>query len=141
MKPIIYLLVVFTSISLLMVPCISAVNSHLIFQKVQEDLSSDMIDHIATIKEEKNVWSLTSLIKMMLRIYFTGFLLTFFLSLFVTIPVAIWITYFGGILEILLTAFGLSFITAFKWPVLLWNIILRIFQNETKIRSVDAFQR
>ena len=141
MKPIIYLLVVFTSISLLMVPCISAVNSHLIFQKVQEDLSSDMIDHIANIKEEKNVGSLTSLIKMMLRIYFTGFLLTFFLSLFVTIPVAIWITYFGGILEILLTAFGLSFITAFKWPVLLWNIILRIFQNETKIRSVDAFQR
>jgi len=140
MKPIIYLLVVFTSISLLMVPCISAVNSHLLFQKVQEDLSSDMIDHIATIKEEKNVWSLTSLIKMMLRIYFTGFLLTFFLSLFVTIPVAIWITYFGGILEILLTAFGLSFITAFKWPVLLWDIILRIFQNKTKIRSVDVFQ-
>ena len=140
MKPIIYLLVVFTSISLLMVPCISAVNSHLLFQKVQEDLSSDMIDHIVTIKEEKNVWSLSSLIKMMLRIYFTGFLLTFFLSLFVTIPVAIWITYFGGILEILLTAFGLSFITAFKWPVLLWDIILRIFQNKTKIRSVDVFQ-
>jgi len=140
MKPIIYLLVVFTSISLLMVPCISAVNSRLIFQKVQEDLSSDMIDHIVTIKEEKNVWSLSSLIKMMLRIYFTGFLLTFFLSLFVTIPVAIWITYFGGILEILLTAFGLSFITAFKWPVLLWDIILRIFQNKTKIRSVDVFQ-
>lgn len=140
MKPIIYLLVVFTSISLLMVPCISAVNSRLIFQKFQEDLSSDMIDHIVTIKEEKNVWSLSSLIKMMLRIYFTGFLLTFFLSLFVTIPVAIWITYFGGILEILLTAFGLSFITAFKWPVLLWDIILRIFQNKTKIRSVDVFQ-
>lgn len=129
LKVIMYLIVAVSSFVLLMAPCISAVDSHASSIQEQKTSSVNTFQKISFFQDALDAAPLFNMIKMILRIYTTVFILTFFLSLFITIPIAIWITYFGSIFEILLTAFGLSFVTAFKWPVLLLDILLRILQG------------
>lgn len=129
LKASMYLIVAVSSFIMLMAPCISAVNSHVGSIQEEKTSSVNLVQKDSFLKDARDADPLLNMIKILLRIYTTGFMLTFFLSLFVTIPIAIWITYFGSIFEIFLTAFGLSFMTAFKWPVLLFDIFLRILQG------------
>ncbi|MDG6229135.1 MAG: hypothetical protein QCH96_04135 [Candidatus Thermoplasmatota archaeon] len=109
----------------------SAITYRLVQDTVEENLSKN-IEIKGDIRTGKHSFSpFINLIRSLVGIYVKGFILTFVFSLFITIPIAIWITYSGSILEVLTTAFMLSFITAFKWPVLLIDVIIRLFSGDT----------
>ena len=124
-----YLAVFLSSFLLLVIPCTSAVEYHFVEVKKTDTFLSDMqqtgLSGVGTLPS----LFLVTLLKTLLKIYSTGFVLSFIFSLFFTIPIAIWITYFGSVLEIMVTAFTLSFVTAVKWPVLLVDILLKIIHG------------
>jgi len=119
-----YIVIFVSCFLLLIVPSVPAITYHLVEDTMEETISRTIE------KQEYDRWGkqsfslLVDLIRSLVGIYVKGFILTFILSLFITIPIAIWITYLGSIFEILTTAFMLSFITAFKWPVLLIDVIV-----------------
>jgi hypothetical protein len=119
---------------LLIVPSVSAISYHLVEETMEETLSRTMEKQDYIGRGQQSFSLLINFIRSLMGIYVKGFILTFVFSLFITIPIAIWITYSGSILEILTTAFMLSFVTAFKWPVLLIDVIVRFLsggQNNT----------
>ena len=124
-----YLAVFLSSFLLLVIPCTSAVEYHFAEVKKTDTFLSDMQQAGLSGVGMLPSLFLVTLLKTLLKIYSTGFVLSFIFSLFFTIPIAIWITYFGSFLEIMVTAFALSFVTAVKWPVLLVDILLKIIHG------------
>ena len=124
MKSVFKGVVFFSCFLLLMVPFVSVVQSHVVHEAVVS------VVHTQTSFRSSYVFDFfLQLFQKMLKIYAIGFLFTFVFSLFFTIPVAIWITYLGSPLEILVTAFMLSLITAVKWPVLLVDLLLKLLPS------------
>jgi hypothetical protein len=131
-----YLLLFVSCFLLLIVPSVSAITYRLVQDTAEENLSKN-IEIKGDIRTGKHSFSLfINFIRSLVGIYVKGFILTFVFSLFITIPIAIWITYSGSIFEVLTTAFMLSFITAFKWPVLLIDVIIRLFPGDTTNTSL-----
>ena len=124
-----YLAVFLSSFLLLAIPCTSAVEYHFAEVKKTDTFLLDMQQTGLSGVGMLPSLFLVTLLKTLLKIYSTGFVLSFIFSLFFTIPIAIWITYFGSFLEIMVTAFALSFVTAVKWPVLLVDILLKIIHG------------
>ena len=133
--------VIFVSCFLLLIfPSVSAISYHLAEDRMEETLLQT-IEKRGDIQTGKHSFSLVfNILRSLMTIYAKGFILTFIFSLFITIPIAIWITYSGSIFEILTTAFMLSFITAFKWPVLLIDVIVRFLSGEPNNTFIEGIR-
>lgn len=130
MKRAILIGVLCTSIVLLTTPMIPAIQLNESIQCIREKNSANISQIFTFIKSNKVTQSsLINIIQKLLQTYLVIFIIVFFSSLLITVPVAIWITYFGNIIEILITAITLSFVTALKWPILLLDIIQKLLQN------------